>query len=436
MCPPSTYGKMKQRYSFDSKGKSLHINHKFTTADKAQLCDGRNWESCRDATNVDAVKSSKMHKVHPVAPKKMVVNDNNGGDTAVKAFIDAVNPKSSPSIPQDEDGADRAAGTDDKMIRIMSSYKPRRSSSSSRTNLASLGAQQQREETKCRQNDTSKQKKRPSIGDIILAHADNASGVQQGSCQGSDDSSASAHVPSNPSRDGTRSSRRRNSSSSNTKRSSRSSDERRRGSAGRRRHSNEDKVSSSARIPRNSGKASRRASLDSNTASAPSSAALTGSDPSRVTVRKLSAPMHRCTTTNKKTVGIMRPARYSSNNLAAMANENSPQSSERKTLPHLGEECVRSNENNNKTREGYQPMRRRSIETHPPNLFVSLGLSSVLGTPSPQKSTSTEGLNMLNRKGSKMRRNKSMVDMKMGNANWVASGVEFSKSMEVYLFQK
>ena len=69
MCPQSTYGKMKQRYSFDSKGKSLHINHKFTTADKAQLCDGRNWKSCRDATNADAVKSSEMNKVQPQAPK-------------------------------------------------------------------------------------------------------------------------------------------------------------------------------------------------------------------------------------------------------------------------------------------------------------------------------------------------------------------------------
>ena len=121
----------------------------------------------------------------------------------------------------------------------------------------------------------------------------------------------------------------------------------------------------------------------------------------------------------------MRPARYASNNLATKANENTPQSSKRKTLPHLG-----SNQNNNKTREGYQSMQSRSVETHPPNLFVSARPSS------PPRSTSAEGLDMLNRKGSKLHRNTSVVGMKMSNANWVASGVKFSKSMEVYLFQK
>jgi hypothetical protein len=37
--------------------------------------------------------------------------------------------------------------------------------------------------------------------------------------------------------------------------------------------------------------------------------------------------------------------------------------------------------------------------------------------------------------GADLKRNKAVLDVPKNDANWVASGVNFSKSMEVYLFQ-
>lgn len=103
-------------------------------------------------------------------------------------------------------------------------------------------------------------------------------------------------------------------SSSTTGRSSSSSSER----PVQRRHSDDSSVIGTAkkRLPRG-GRPPRRLSVDSNTTSV---ANMSGDKP-RVLMRRLSEPMHRCTVTNKNVSGIMRPARYSSNNLVALAND-------------------------------------------------------------------------------------------------------------------
>lgn len=139
----------------------------------------------------------------------------------------------------------------------------------------------------------------------------------------------------------------------------------------------------------------------------------------RVTMRKLSEPMHRCSHTNASVHGIMRPARYSSVNLSGMVGSNSSEGirkcSSQLALSTLPRKTTSSNRLSGQRQQG-------SLSTrHSYDLLTS----------------------------TKPRRTMSVADMANENWNshptpvdqeakdrWVASGVEFSKNMEVYVFKK
>jgi len=121
----------------------------------------------------------------------------------------------------------------------------------------------------------------------------------------------------------------------------------------------------------------RSTSLDSLTSNSSQASCTCNTSTSKVaeqvTIRKLSEPMHRCRTTNSSISGIMKPCRYSSNNLCAM------------NASHMERRF------NDSVDGGTQPMRRRS---------------------------SCTDLHSASR-----------------SSEWVAHGVNFSKSMEVYVFK-
>eukprot|EP00584_Thalassiosira_punctigera_P012457 CAMPEP_0172570294 /NCGR_PEP_ID=MMETSP1067-20121228/127036_1 /TAXON_ID=265564 ORGANISM="Thalassiosira punctigera, Strain Tpunct2005C2" /NCGR_SAMPLE_ID=MMETSP1067 /ASSEMBLY_ACC=CAM_ASM_000444 /LENGTH=110 /DNA_ID=CAMNT_0013362355 /DNA_START=215 /DNA_END=547 /DNA_ORIENTATION=- len=108
--------------------------------------------------------------------------------------------------------------------------------------------------------------------------------------------------------------------------------------------------------------------------------------------------------TNQSVSGIMRPARYSSNNLTIMAKTDAERLSggEGRGVGQGRDTCV----TNPAESPGLTPIRSVSSED-----FICL----VSGTSND-----------------KIKRSKSMRDL---SDHWVASGVNFSKSMEVYLFQ-
>lgn len=141
-----------------------------------------------------------------------------------------------------------------------------------------------------------------------------------------------------------------------------------------RRHSNDGSTSQSAHI---------RMSQEDLQSVRPSSG-------SRMTVRKLSEPMHRCSTTNQTVSSIMRPAKYSSNNLAALGKS---------TLVNCGEK----NDTNQPSDVGY----------------------SIDDDEKPTGDTSF-GSNKISR---------CVSVPNFSDAKWIASGVDFSKSMEVYVFK-
>ena len=148
------------------------------------------------------------------------------------------------------------------------------------------------------------------------------------------------------------------------------------------------------------------------------------SSSSKITVRKLSEPMHRCKTINSNVCGIMRPARYSSNNLAAMdSSQHSSTSARRSSYAGASGSAAQfllDNINNE------------------PNLNTSFnsceGKNS--GGMSCAHSSIGRGLNSTG-DATRMRRRASYADLKSAskNAAWVAHGVNFSKSMEVYVFK-
>jgi hypothetical protein len=152
----------------------------------------------------------------------------------------------------------------------------------------------------------------------------------------------------------------------------------------------------------------------------------------RVTMRKLSEPMHRCSHTNASVNGIMRPARYSSLNLSAMADTSSaPKKASNETIRHCTSQLslhTRSTASLSKS-------------TSSSNL-VNQGHSEVSLPLSRRRSADLI-------KPTKPRRRMSIADMANANwssyptpvnqeakDNWVASGVAFSQSMEVYVFKK
>lgn len=143
----------------------------------------------------------------------------------------------------------------------------------------------------------------------------------------------------------------------------------------------------------------------------------------RLTMRKLSEPMHRCSHTNAGVNGIMRPARYSSNNLSGMVATSSPS-----TLPSNGRI-------------------RKSTSVLALNTHSTLSLSKSASSQKLSNDFSRSSFDL--QRSSKPRRTMSIADMANANWNshptpvdqkakdeWVASGVAFSKNMEVYVFKK
>jgi len=162
----------------------------------------------------------------------------------------------------------------------------------------------------------------------------------------------------------------------------------------------------------------RRLSADSCKSQASSSSA------SKITVRKLSEPMHRCKTTNLNVYGIMRPARYSSNNLAAMDTSHHSSTSGRR-LSYAG--ASESSSQNLLDNINSKPNLNASFNScEVENSGGMVGAHSSVG----------HGLNSMQGLG-RMRRRASYADLKSAsqNATWVAHGVNFSKSMEVYVFK-
>jgi hypothetical protein len=106
---------------------------------------------------------------------------------------------------------------------------------------------------------------------------------------------------------------------------------------------------------------------------------------SKAVMRKLSKPRHRCSMTNQSVSGIMRPARYSSNNLAGLNSRNSASNLS-------GLNSVSSNN------------------------LSALGLGLRRNSCNSNASFDT---------------NVTSTTTSMSNATWVAHGVEFSKNMEV-----
>lgn len=353
MCPPlptklpggSTGSMINPMFFFDTKRKVLQQDHKLTTGDLSQVCDGRNWETFRDVAN--------KTKSRTTAKKENIATDK------TKASA----------------GATDCADADTKSI-TMACYMP---VSSRKEN------QEQYPPTMDHQDD-----KEPQCINLTPpreASSEAATAQEQGNPQEQDN-------PSLKPTSSTASNDRRRSSSHSSRHHSNENKDKVRGSR-RRRHSVED--NSRPSIPE--GKpSSRRLSIDSNTTT--SSSMTSGA---RTTVRKLSEPMHRCTTTNQNVLGIMRRSRYSSNDLAFMAKTSS--------------EGAGAN----------QRHRRRASISPYPGKTLDHGLS--LGFP---RSVSADSLVPLGGSSSNigMKRNESMEDL--SDPDWVASGVNFAKSMEVW----
>ena len=121
-----------------------------------------------------------------------------------------------------------------------------------------------------------------------------------------------------------------------------------------------------------------------------------------VAMRKLSEPMHRCTVTNQNVSGIMRPARYSSNNLAVMADDD-------------GEEVEKMSD------QEYYTRNTASGNNHP-----SGGL---------RRSVSTQALSRLDGSadnGKTMKRCTSMLNLDEEGVR----NVDWKSSIEIYVFTK
>lgn len=353
---------------FDTRRKALHQDHKLATADLSQVCDGRNWELFRHAVDRTCVTKTTARDL---------ADESIGGSAVGK---------------QTKSSYDATA--DDAKSRLKSTYMP-----ISSRNARSV-TPPQREQQQLHPDD--EQAPRPSLGDA-LAPVD-AQG--QGNPQDQDDMQSPRKIrrrPSSKNRHG----RRRASSSSAP-----------------RRHSDDDRVPNMNRLTTSANGPLGRLSLDSDTTSDS-----TTSGRPLVTVRDLSEPKHRCSHTNRNVSGIMRRARYSSNDLAAMAKSDQSNavvadapkpahggvSQERflgsKIVPHSAD-------------RRFSPL--AGIAMTP-----DLGLSSELDLPI-SRSVSAGSLTGLS-KASK--HHNSMIKHGIDDADWVASGVDFSKSMEVYLFQ-
>jgi len=316
-----------QGFFFDTKRKLLQQDHKLSTADLSQICDGRNWETFRDVEN--------KKKTFPIIAPPAHVGENE---------------EESSEEPSEESSRDynnlptREESTSEESEKKQVFYNPISSSNKNNRRSSSLGPLQADEN---RENEI------------------------------------------------------------NEKRQPRESRSRR----DRRRHSHEDE----ACAPLPTGKQSRRPSPPA------------AGSPPRVAVRNLSEPMHRCSTTNLMVSGIMRAARYSSNNLAAMAE--APTSP--KTLGVRSSTPPGVNKENKYLSASHRERRPRRSSSYMPSPGAKVSPSGLSLTSSISASANSMDIMKNMSSNSEMKQNESFQDVN----HWVASGVNFSKSMEVYLFK-
>lgn len=451
---------------FDDERRTLCDAHKFNTADKSQVCDGRNWDLFRDAAkkskngkgkrstskpktesvNADAATDKIKSRVTATAKYKPVsscrLGARDGDDTDYSSRSLQQEEVQQHPLPVEILTAAKGQSQDDKKSQRTSleevqatkreesasptseaptkqqddQYHPSQASSST----SSRCGRSEDEDVSPEKEVPTKQQKDDQDNPLQAVPTTNSSSRSSSSTSSSSRRRSSSSSrrgrpeeegkPRRLSSDGKEKARRRGSAEGEDK-------PRRRSSSRRRRHSNEEKVPDGQSLQRCKGKPSRRQSIDSNT---------TSSDPemsgARVTVRKLSEPMHRCSTTNQTVSGIMRPARYSSNNLAAMAN------------PKPDPPMVRTD----------PIIRRRASMTHDPTAkgTITRSVSSLdFGVSSGLSGSSSFAVDELAQsfhsesRFLKTHDSCESVPDDMPKAEWVASGVNFSRSMEVYLFK-
>jgi len=454
MCSPAIanrqYSGTKTPSLFDAKRKTLCQEYKSSTADLSQVCDGRNLELFRQAQA--AANTSKSVKVKAARNKS---SSKSKTKASIDDHVDASD--------DDKDSSSRVgSGGDTMKNRVIASYRPVTARSSSRncnglgSSFRSQGSQEDQEVEQQKYIFPVKQKQRVDKTPLCFSHEEAPRSPPVNVKQNRDDDKKSQRAtrtsldevqstqregasptkgddqqkedqekgsPSQPVSTGT--SRRRGRTSE-----SNSNEDRRRSSSSRRRHSDEGNQQSKNSLPRK-GDQSRRLSVDSNTNSSSSSTKEPGS---RATVRKLSEPMHRCSTTNQKLSGIMRSARYSSNNLAAMATQptiatptlgrkdivNNSQRQPTIATPTLGGKDV---VNDRQRRRSATIVNSTSFTESSTVRKFDLGLSGRVIDPPPLRTKSCHNFN-----------DPTVQDAT--REEWVASGVKFSKSMEVYLFKR
>lgn len=398
---PSRSGGSNPVLLFDTIRQTLHHNHKFATGDISQVCDGRNWELARHAVEgegkngslsegeiSDAVDEMKIRAISSYRPAGngscSIIGSDSSSDSssheqpftspmpAMTQTQDNMTPQCTGSKPLEE-----VAVEEEAVSRTKVPAKPENQSS------------------------TTTITRRPSWQDPHQhSNEDKPSSERRAlerktSRRLSGDSNNTESLPKPRSRISGRLSSSLSGSSSHQRPSIVDKVPRRSLSSNdRRRRSSEDKPSTKSERLAFKEEPPRRLSFDSDTTS---SSPVSGS---RVTVRQLSEPMHRCSTTNQNVLGIMRPARYSSNNLVAMASPTSDP-------PTVGQ-----------TKNNSTNVRR--------NASVGNNLSSMKTWTGRASAERVDGLDTIN-SGELMEGSQS--------ADWIASGVDFSNSMEVYLFK-
>ena len=331
---------------------SLSNNYKHTTADKAQVCDGRNWEAVRDTLELERNSADSMDDQDEKSLKK--------GTDGIANML-RYRPTSSKTLLPNEAEIPIVFSTEKRRdSKSPESFIPRGSflDSDSETSMLDLSqhsgnVDEAQSEKNSSYSNGERRSRRTSPEDLAFSpNVSKASHSSRRSAGRKGDDATSGRT-------------NRRSSSGDISTSSRTS-----GQSG-----NED-ISTSSR-------ASRRASIGDDSATSRS----------KPIFRKLSKPKHRCAETNQSVSGIMRPARYSSNNLADIDS----------------------------TYDSSGLSTRHSVNNLP-----AMGRHQ---SPEMIKATSYSGLP---RGGS----NASFgANMKIGtssisNAIWVAHGVQFSNSME------
>lgn len=489
MCSPSSSTKSEavggntSNSLFDRNRRALHQDYQFTTADLSQVCDGRNWEQVRHAAPAaPAGRTNKNKKLSRVAA---VTADRETSDSGcyddkkkthdailkkcrstpalVESDVDATDQMKSCALNSSDRSNGSAESTEELKSQIMSSYKPVSRARSLRAPTSNCNIRVSPtipEETK--QQDyplPMKQEQDEDLKEILAAVAQAApptlgrdasdsttcsvqtqartkpqkqrsqASSKTGGRRRSSDSTSSSEVQKAPV--GTS---RRNSTGGSTSSSIRSG----RSRSIRRRSSNED---GKLQKPRR-----RRLSVDSNTTS---SSNMSGH---RATVRKLSEPMHRCSVTNQGVSGIMRRAKYSSNNLAGMVNTTPPPPSRRGSTSEEMRKPKPWEDIDNDSPERRQsnscpinPASSTSMSVRSGKTSLSFNYdalsSSERGSPSSAARKHLDPATMSkmpNSVGNLSRlkcRDMPQDNGDMDNDHWVASGVDFSKNMEVYLFK-